>query len=74
MTDKTAIELREGYLKEAEMAEEREKSPRTLRAERQRGGGPPWVRDGRDVLYPIEGYRTWLKANERRPVRDRAVR
>jgi len=61
--------LLEGYLPEREAANARNKSTRTLRAERQRGSGPPWVKDGKQVLYPIEGFRAWLKAIERKPVR-----
>jgi hypothetical protein len=58
-----------GYLTEDEVASERRKTKRTLRAERQRGSGPPYVRDGKSVRYPIDGFRAWLKANECRPVR-----
>jgi hypothetical protein len=25
---------------------------------------------GKQILYPIEGFRDWLKANERHPVRS----
>jgi hypothetical protein len=65
-------DLLTGYMVEPEMAEARHKKPRTLRLERQRGDGPPWVRDGRTILYPIDGFREWLKARERHPVRERA--
>jgi hypothetical protein len=58
-----------GYLTDGEAAAERGKSTRTLRAERQRGSGPPYVKDGRLVLYPIDGFRAWLRANERHAVR-----
>ncbi len=58
-----------GYLSEEEIAAQRGKSTRTLRAERQAGVGPPYVRDGRSVLYPVEGFRAWLQASERLPVR-----
>ncbi|MGO9419915.1 helix-turn-helix transcriptional regulator [Roseiarcus sp.] len=66
-------ELRAGYFDEDQMAKTRGRSKRTLRAERQRGDGPPYTRDGRDVLYPIGGYRAWLEANTRRPVRHRST-
>jgi hypothetical protein len=41
----------------------------TLRAERLRGGGPPWLKIGRDVFYSEEGFRDWLRSIERRPAR-----
>jgi hypothetical protein len=58
----------------AEAARIRDKTERTLRLERQRGEGPPWVRDGKKVYYPREGFRAWLKANERQPVRGPGVK
>jgi hypothetical protein len=72
MTDQSASqssELLDGYTPEDQMAKARGVTTRTLRAERQRGDGPPWVKMGKQVLYPNEGFRNWLKANERRPVR-----
>lgn len=60
----------DGYLPEREVATQRGKSLRTLRGERQRGKGPSYVRDGRTVLYPVDGFREWLRANERQPVRS----
>jgi hypothetical protein len=47
--------------------------PRTLRAERQRGDGPPYVTLDRRIYYPEAGFREWLKAIEKRPVRARRV-
>jgi hypothetical protein len=72
MTDQSASqssELLDGYTPEENMAKARGVTARTLRAERQRGDGPPWVKMGKQVLYPNDGFRNWLKANERRPVR-----
>jgi hypothetical protein len=60
----------EGYLPDAELAKVRGVKERALRAERQRGDGPPFVKMGKQVLYPIEGFREWLKARERHPVRS----
>jgi hypothetical protein len=66
MSEETVgIGLRAGWLSDREMAEARGKSTRAQRDERQRRAGPPWTRDGRDVLYSIEGYREWLASNER---------
>jgi hypothetical protein len=59
-----------GYAPEDEIAKARGVGKRTLRAERQRGMGPPFVKIGKQILYPIEGFRNWLKANERHPVRS----
>ena len=59
-----------GYAPEDQIAEVRGVGKRTLRAERQRGMGPPFVKIGKQILYPIEGFRDWLKANERHPVRS----
>jgi hypothetical protein len=63
--------LLEGYISEHEMAEARGINIRTARAERQRGDGPPWIKITRQVFYPVEGFRAWLKLIEQRPVRAR---
>jgi hypothetical protein len=59
-----------GYLSEDRIAEKRRVSKRTLRSERQRGAGPPFVKLGKQVFYPLDGFRGWLKAIERQPVRS----
>ena len=59
---------------EAQFAKERKLSPRTLRAERQRGAGPPYVRDGRKIYYPIATAREWLQRKLHIPVRSEARR
>ena len=46
-------ELLDGYTPEDQMAKARGVATRTLRAERQRGDGPPWVKMGKQILYPI---------------------
>ena len=58
-----------GYVPEQAVADARNTALRTLRAERQRGDGPPWVKDGKKILYSVEGFRAWLKSRERQPVR-----
>lgn len=45
------------------------KGKRALRDERQRGRGPPYVRDGRNIWYPVQGFLEWMRANEVQPVR-----
>jgi hypothetical protein len=62
-----------GYIAEGDMARARGVVPRTLRAERQRGDGPPYVTLDRRIYYPESGFREWLKAIEKRPVRARRV-
>jgi hypothetical protein len=65
--------IRDGYLTHEQMAQARGVSQRTLRGERQRGEGPPYVRDRRTVLYSIDSYRRWLEASTRQPVRPTPV-
>lgn len=60
----------EGYVLDDEMAKLRGVTQRTLRAERQRGDGPPYVKDGWRIYYNVNGFREWLKARERQPVRS----
>jgi hypothetical protein len=62
-------DLLSGYTSEDQMALARGVSTRTLRAERQRGDGPPWTKMGKQVIYPDDGFREWLKSNTRRPTR-----
>jgi hypothetical protein len=66
----TSENPRDGYFTDEEMANARGVTRRTQRAERARGEGPPHVKDGKKVLYPVEGYRAYLKAIERQPVRS----
>ncbi len=66
-----AKNLLAGYISEDEMAQARGVGVRALRAERQRGDGPPWVKLSRSVWYPEAGFRDWLKSIEQRPVRAR---
>jgi hypothetical protein len=66
--------LLDGYLSEDEAAAQRRKSKRTLRYERQRGAGPPFIKDGKQVLYSVASFRAWLKGMERQPVRGPGVK
>ena len=52
-----AKNLLAGYISEDEMAQARGVGVRALRAERQRGDGPPWVKLSRSVWYPEAGFR-----------------
>jgi hypothetical protein len=66
-----AKQLLDDYIPETEMADIRGVKPRALRAERQRGEGPPYVKVNRRILYPAPGFRDWLKSIEQIPVRAR---
>jgi hypothetical protein len=69
-SDTLTVDPLAGYLPEAGMAQARKLTPRTLRAERQRGNGPPYVKDGQKIYYPLAGFREWLKSRECQPVRS----
>jgi hypothetical protein len=69
-TETISVDPLAGYAPEVEMARVRRVTQRTLRAERQRGDGPPYVKDGKKIYYPLSGFRKWLKACERQPVRS----
>ena len=63
--------LLEGLVHENGMAEARGVDIRTLRTERARGSGPPWIRMNRQIYYRIDGFRQWLETIETKPVRSR---
>jgi hypothetical protein len=48
------------YLTAKEVAEIRRKTEQALAHERNRGEGPPWVRDGARVLYPADELERYL--------------
>ena len=50
------------YLTSQQVAELRHLKPQSLRRERWRGCGPPYVRDGRRCLYPADALSEWLRA------------
>ena len=70
MQEHTTSDILDGYVPEDHIAAVRGCGKRALRSERQKGMGPPFVKLGKRVLYPIEGFRGWLKDNERNPVRS----
>jgi hypothetical protein len=69
----SANRLLDGYAPEAEVAIARGVEKRALRAERQRGDGPPWIKVSNQIFYSEQGFRDWLKSIEQRPVRARKV-
>jgi hypothetical protein len=54
----------DGYLHEIELSKELNVIVRTLRKWRQTGEGPPYVKIGITVYYPIDGFRKWLAKRE----------
>jgi hypothetical protein len=67
----SASRLLAGYVTETEMAKARGVEKRSLRAERQRGDGPPWLKISNQIFFSEEGFRDWLRSIEQRPVRAR---
>lgn len=49
------------WISDEEMAELRGLKPSTLAAERTRGDGPPFAKDGRKVWYSRIAYREWME-------------
>jgi len=41
---------------------------RTLQIWRAKRRGPPWVKLGCTVLYPIDGFESWLRGQVNQPV------
>lgn len=60
----------DGYLTDDEQARVLLLTPRTLRNWRRLGKGPPYVRVGKRIFYPLAGNAAWLKANEQTPVQS----
>jgi hypothetical protein len=61
----------EGYLSEADLAKQLNKTERTLQIWRQRREGPAWTKIGKSVFYGIDAVRSWLKSQEQQPIRQR---
>ena len=68
-----ANELFAGYLTEQQFCEAIGKTPRTARLWRKRRYGPPYVRIGREIFYPIDDAQRWLRAQVQLPVRTKAA-
>jgi len=54
--------LGDNYLDEQEEAQELGVTVRTLRHWRARGEGPPYIKIGRSVYYPVTASLVWLSA------------
>lgn len=60
-----------GFLSEADLASQLDKSVRALQSWRTKRTGPPWTKIGCNVFYSEDGVRAWLKTLEQQPVRSR---
>jgi hypothetical protein len=60
----------EGYIREADLAKQLNRTVRTLQRLAARRLGPPRIKIGRSVFYKIESVRNWLSQQEqpRKPV------
>jgi hypothetical protein len=58
----SALRIELGLIPEADLAVFRDIELPALRNERARGEGPPYVKLGRAVFYPIEGLRKYAAA------------
>jgi hypothetical protein len=56
------VGLLDGFLEEPELARELRRHRRTLIRWRQLKIGPPYILLGPQVVYPIDGIKTWLAA------------
>jgi hypothetical protein len=56
-------------LTEVEFARRIKRNPRTIRSWRVKRTGPPFVRDGRRILYSWQRYLQYLRENEEQPAR-----
>jgi hypothetical protein len=63
--------LLDGYLTEAEAAQELAKGVRTLQIWRAQRTGPAWTKIGKTILYNRDAILAWLKSQEQQPVRQR---
>jgi hypothetical protein len=52
--------LRDGYLREQDLADKLDKHHWTLKRWRDLGIGPPFILLGNEPLYSIDGARRWL--------------
>jgi hypothetical protein len=65
--------LLSNHLSEQEFADEINKSIRAIRAWRQQGLGPPWIRIGKSVFYEVSAIENWLASLRRKPARNRVT-
>jgi hypothetical protein len=68
--------LLDDYLTENELVAELKAkigqgTTRTTRSWRARRKGPPWVKLGHIIVYPIADFKAWLRAQVQQPVRSR---
>lgn len=66
---KSAPDVLEGFIEEAEWARQGKRSKRTCQRHRALGIAPPHIIVGRTVYYRIEAVRQWLISREQQPTR-----
>jgi hypothetical protein len=59
-----------GYLSEEQYASFRGVSLRSIRNERARRAGPPFIRVGRKVYYPVAAVRNWMASRQLQGSKD----
>ncbi len=64
--------LTEKYRTEKQQAELEGVSLRTLRRRRALREGPPWLKIGARVYYPIDSFDAWLESRIIHPIREAA--
>jgi hypothetical protein len=69
------MEALKNYLTEDELAGELKRktgkgTSRMLRQWRQRRIGPPWMKAGKIILYPNDGFEAWLRSQVQLPARS----
>jgi hypothetical protein len=62
MTAQPKLKTELGLIDESEVAAWRDVDIAALRNERAKGKGPPYIRIGRKVFYPLDKLRAYLKA------------
>ena len=70
----SAPSVLEGYIREADLAKQLNRSVRTLQRLTERRLGPPRIKIGRSVFYKIESVRAWLEQQEEPRKRPGSVR
>jgi hypothetical protein len=68
--------LLDDYLTEDQLAAELQAkfghgTKRGLRNQRAKRTGPPWLRFGKHIVYPIDGFKAWLRSQIQQPARSR---
>jgi hypothetical protein len=74
MSDAQQSRLIEDFYTEEQLANEINRSARTIARMREAGVGPPWKRLGKIIIYPKNAAKEWIHADVIDPVRNRRAR